>query len=235
MEKEKVTSVKIREQLEGMADKEYRKFHSRLLPGIDNILGVRLPKLRNLSREIAKKDWESWFLEADDKYYEETMLRGLTIAYGKMDCDTRIFYIRKFVKDINNWAVCDCVSNTLKEAKKFPEKYWEFLEPYFEAEGEYEARFGAVMLLSHFVEKQYLEEGIMRLERIRHEGYYAKMAVAWAISVYFAAFPEEMLEYLQKNCHLDDFTYGKSLQKILESYRVTKEYKAIIREMRQRG
>ena len=61
------------------------------------------------------------------------------------------------------------------------------------------------------------------------------MAAAWAVSVYFAAFPERILKYLQKECRFDEFTYRKSLQKILESYRVTKEYKAVIREMRQRG
>lgn len=235
MEKEKVTSMFVRERLQEAADEKYKEFHGSLLPGTDNIMGVRLPKLRAIAKELARMDWEEWFAAADDAYYEETMLRGLTVAYAKMDSESRLSYIRRFVPYINNWAVCDCFCNTIKAADKEPEKYWEFLEPYFSSDKEYEARFGAVMLLSHFVKREYLEEALKRLESIDQEGYYAKMAVAWAISVYFTAFPQEVLAYLNGSHSLDEFTYKKSLQKILESYRVDKETKEIIREMRQRG
>lgn len=235
MEKEKVTNALVRGKLLEAADEKYREFHGSLLPGTDNIMGVRLPKLRSIARELAKLDWEEWFASADDMYYEETMLRGLTVAYAKLDSESRISHIRCFVPQINNWAVCDCFCNTIKAAEKEPERYWEFLEPYFSSDREYEARFGAVMLLSHFVKREYLEEALRRLERVHQEGYYAKMAVAWAVSVYFAAFPEEMLAYLQGSHGMDEFTYKKSLQKILESYRVDKKTKEIIREMRQRG
>lgn len=235
MEKEKVTGRIVREKLLALGDEKYREFHGGLLPGTDNIIGVRLPKLRSMAKELAKMDWEEWFAQAEDLYYEETMLRGLTVAYAKMDSDRRLEHIRNFVPCINNWAVCDCFCNTLKGAEKEPEKYWAFLEPYFSSDQEYEARFGAVMLLSHFVKREYLEGALERLERIDQEGYYAKMAVAWAISVYFAAFPQEVLAYLKGDHGLDEFTYKKSLQKILESYRVDKETKEIIREMRQRG
>ena len=110
MEKEKVTSQKVRSRLKELEDEKYREFHSGLLPGTENILGVRLPALRSLAKEIAKNDWEEWFFQKNDIYYEETMLRGLVTAYAKMDCDTRLSYIRAFVPDIDNWAVCDCVS-----------------------------------------------------------------------------------------------------------------------------
>lgn len=232
---EKVTSAMVRQQLEELADFKYKEFYGSLLPGVDNILGIRLPMLRTIAKQLAKQDWQEWFEQADDRYYEETMLRGLVIAYAKMDVNARMERIREFVPCINNWAVCDCVCNTIKEAKKYPAEYWAFLEPYFASDAEYDARFGAVMLLSHFVEKDYLEGAIQRLEAVRHVGYYAKMAVAWAISVYFAAFPDEMLEYLQGAHRLDEFTYKKSLQKILESYRVDQEMKSKIKEMKQRG
>ncbi|MCI5530638.1 MAG: DNA alkylation repair protein [Blautia sp.] len=235
MQKEKVTAQEVRQRLIGLADEGYREFHGGLLPGTDNIMGVRLPKLRALAKELSQMDWKEWFAASEDVYYEETMLRGLTIAYAKMDYKSRLEYIQRFVPCIRNWAVCDCFCNTLKDAGKHQAEYWEFLEPYFSSDQEYEARFGAVMLLSHFVKREYLDGAISRLESIRQEGYYAKMAVAWALSVYFVAFPREVLEYLQGGHHLDEFTYRKTLQKILESYRVDKETKAIIREMRQKG
>lgn len=180
-------------------------------------------------------DWEEWFETSEDVYYEETMLRGLVIAYAKMDYERRLEYIQCFVPCIHNWAVCDSFCSTLKDAEKYPARYWEFLAPYFSSDQEYEARFGAVMLLSHFVKREYLDDALFRLESIRQDGYYAKMAAAWAISVYFAAFPQEVLEYLQGAHRLDAFTYRKTLQKILESFRVDKETKAIIREMREKG
>lgn len=235
MGKEKITGGYVREMLKQNEDAGYREFHSRLVPGKENILGVRLPILRKMAREIGKNDWQEWFESAEDFYYEETMLRGLVAATAKLTLEERLLRIRQFVPYMDNWAVCDSVCNSLKDAQKYPEVYWEFLTPYFTSEKEYDTRFGAVMLLSHFVKREYLEESIRRLESINHEGYYAKMAVAWAISVYFAAFPEEMYKYLVYDHDLDEFTYKKSLQKILESYRVTGDMKNKIRELRQRG
>lgn len=235
MGKDKITSAYVRERLKENEDADYRVFHSRLVPETENILGVRLPVLRKIAKEIGENDWQEWFEEAEAFYYEETMLKGLVAATAKLSCEERIVRVRQFVPRIDNWAVCDSFCNSLKDAGKYPELYWDFLEPYFTSDEEYDARFGAVMLLSHFVKKECLKESVSRLELVHQEGYYAKMGVAWAISVYFAAFPQEMYEYLVKYHNLDEFTYKKSLQKILESYRVTGDMKNKIRELRQRG
>ena len=105
---EKVTTARVREFLEENTDPGYRKFHSSLLPGVDNIMGVRLPALRKFSQNLAKMQWQDWFAQADDQWYEETMLRGLTVAYSKLDCAEKRTYVERFVPDISNWAVCDC-------------------------------------------------------------------------------------------------------------------------------
>ena len=230
-----VTTDMVRQFLRKNEDPGYRESHSSLLPGVDNVMGVRLPVLRKFAKQLSTMNWEKWFTQADDQWYEETMLRGLVVAYAKMECGQRLEYVKKFVPDINSWGVCDCFCSTLKDADKYPKEYWDFIEPYLTSDREYEARFTAVMLLGHFVKREYLEESIHRLERITQPDYYTKMAVAWAVSVYFAAFPNEMLAYLQGSHKLDEFTYKKSLQKITESYRVDKEMKKIIKEMRQRG
>lgn len=109
---------------------------------------------------------------------------------------------------------------------------WEFLQPYFSSEKEYEIRFGVVMLLVYFMKEEYLDKIFAILDEIRHDGYYVKMAVAWEVSMCYVNFPEKTLAYLKEN-RLDDFTYNKSLQKIVESLKVSKEEKSFIKSLKR--
>ena len=155
-----VTTHMVRQFLQENEDTGYRDFHSDLLPGVDNVMGIRLPVLRKFAKQLSGMDWQEWFEQADDccenpdnRYLHspaETMLRGLVSAYAKMECKERLTYVTRFVPDINNWAVCDCFCSTLKDANKYQTEYWDFIETYFTSNKEYEARFAAVMLLSHF-------------------------------------------------------------------------------------
>ncbi len=228
-----MTKESIRERLNELADPKYKEFQGKLLPGIDNILGVRVPKLRNLAKEIARGDWETFLAENDRQWYENDMLQGLVIGCAKMDFEKRLTLTREFVPRINNWAVCDVFCGSLKDTKKHKERMWEFLQPYLKSDQEYEIRFGVVMLLSHFVEKDYLERAFGAFDGITSEAYYVRMAVAWAVSVYFVHFPEESMAYLEHN-RLDGWTYNKALQKITESYRVDGETKVKIRSMKRK-
>ena len=117
-----VTVEQVRQFLKENQDPEYREFHSKLLPGTENIMGVRLPILRKFAKQLAAQAWKDWFEQADDQWYEETMLRGLVVAYARMDCEERLKYVRKFVPDINSWGVCDCFCSTLKDADKYPQE-----------------------------------------------------------------------------------------------------------------
>lgn len=227
------TNESVRERLQELADPKYKEFHSKLLPGIDNILGVRVPELRKLAKEIARGDWETFLGENGREWYENDMLQGLVIGCAKMDFEKRLIFTQEFIPRINNWAVCDVFCGSLKETKKHKERMWEFLQPFLKSDQEYEIRFGVVMLLSHFVEKDYLVPAFAAFDAITSEAYYVRMAVAWAVSVYFVHFPEESMAYLKKN-QLDDWTYNKALQKITESYRVDGETKAKIRGMKRK-
>ena len=100
------TTENVRNELKTLEDPTYREFHSSLIPGADNILGVRIPQLRTMAKEIAKKeDWRTFVEATDTLYYEETMLQGMVIGRAKMEPEERIKYIRLFVPRINNWAV----------------------------------------------------------------------------------------------------------------------------------
>lgn len=224
--------LSIREQLNMMADEQYRKFSSSLTPGQDNIIGVRLPLLRKLAKEIAKGDWRGYFNGATSDTFEEIMLQGMVIGYLKIDIETILILAKDFIPLIDNWSVCDSFCNSLKITKVYKERVWDFIQTYLQSDKEYEIRFGVVMLLNYYVESSYASDVFRHFDRIKHEGYYVKMAVAWAISIYFVVLQELTLVYIKDN-NLDDFTYNKSLQKIRESLRVDKKTKEMIKELKR--
>lgn len=223
----------IRKQLFNLAEPDYQQFSTRLLPGIDHILGVRVPILRKIAQKIAKGDWRSYLKTADDQYIEEIMLQGMVIGYAKCDVEERLAYISAFVPKINCWSVCDVFCNGLKFAKTNKREVWEFLQPYFSAKDEYLQRFAAVMLLEFFIDLEYIDHVLAALDQIKHEGYYVKMAVAWAISICYIKLPQPVMAYLKENA-LDDFTYNKALQKITESLRIDAQTKKILRDMKRK-
>lgn len=223
----------IRKKIFELADDKYKEFHSGLCPNTNNIVGVRVPILRNYAKEIAKGDFRKYLKEAQEEYYEEIMLQGMVIGLAKMHCAERLDYISKFVPKIDNWAVCDVTCAGLKFTKKNLDAVWDFIQIYFHSNKEFELRFGIVMLLDFYITDEYIDKVIQILDSIKHEGYYVKMAIAWTISVAYVKFPNKIMNYLKDNT-LDDFTYNKALQKIIESYRVTEEDKKSIRKMKRK-
>lgn len=222
----------LRDKLFELSDDKFKTFHSRLCPNTDNIIGVRLPLLRQLAKEIAKGDWRNFLSNSKEEYYEEILINGLVIAYAKCDVEERLNYIESFVPKIDNWAICDSFCNTLKFVNKNKEIMWEFIQPYLKSYNEFEIRFAVVIILNYYITEDYIDLVLKTLDNIKHDGYYVKMAVAWAISMCFVKFEEKTMAYLKDNS-LDDFTYNKSLQKICESLRIDKNTKELIKSMKR--
>lgn len=223
----------IREQLFELADEKYRQFQSGLCPNIDSIIGVRLPTLRKLAEEIAKGDWQDYLRNSDDQYYEEVMLKGMVIGYIKTDMDEILKYITEFIPKIDNWAVCDSFCSGLKYTKNHKNRVWDFLQPYLFSDEEFHIRFGVVMLLNYYIEDRYIDKILDICNQIKHDGYYVKMAVAWAISVCYVKYDIKTMYFLEKN-NLDDFTYNKAIQKIIESLQVDKKTKEMLKTMKRK-
>lgn len=207
------------------AEKDYKKFSAALIPNIDNVLGVRLPILRKIAKEIYEN--ENWheFLQCDDcEFMEEVMLQGMVIGLIKDKPENILEHVKNFVPKINNWSVCDSFCNGLKFAKKNKKLVWDIIQPYFNSDKEYDIRFSFVMLLSHFIDEEYIDRILELTNQFNDERYYARMGVAWAVSVCFVKFPEKTFTYL-KHSNLDKQTHNKCIQKIRESYRVDKSAK----------
>lgn len=221
----------LREQLLEMAEPAYRDFTMPLMPGVEPVIGVRIPQLRCIAREIARGDWRAYLASAADLYFEERLLQGLVIGYAKCDPEEKLRYVAQFIPKIDCWAVCDCSCWRLRAAEREP--MWQFIQPYFRSQREYDLRFAVVMGLGNFIDEEHLDTMLALLDACRHEGYYARMGVAWALSVCCVKFPERTMEYLHHSS-IDNWTFNKALQKITESYRVPADLKTKIRAMKRR-
>ena len=236
MEEYRLEGLTIKEHLLQLAERGNKKFTESLNPGVEHVLGIRVPDLRKLAARIAKDGWEAYLDTADTYYMEERMLQGMVLGCIRPDADIEVYLHRVtcFVWNINSWSVCDTFK--FGGGKRFIEanknRLWEYLKTWMRAEGEYEIRFGVVMAMQYFIDEEHIEELFSLYNAIRHEGYYVRMGVAWALSVCFVRFPERTLAYLKQNT-LDNFTYNKALQKIIESYRVDAGTKDVIRAMKR--
>ena len=215
----------IRKKLFELQDVKYKEFHSGLCPNVDKIIGVRVPQLKELAKQIVKEDYKEFLIHVKDEYYEELALHGLVIGYAKMSIEDTFDYLKKFVPKINSWAVCDVTCANLKITKKYRKEMWEFLETYIHSNKEYEIRFAVVMYLNYYLtDDEYIAEILKRIDKVENKEYYVQMAIAWLISIAYIKQKDKTIKYLEKN-HLDKFTQNKAIQKIRESYRVPKEEK----------
>lgn len=228
-----MNNEEIRKKIEELSDEEYRKFHTGLCPNSNEILGARVPVLRNFAKEIIKEgNVEEYLNNALDNSYEEILLQGMVLGLWKTIVEKFSKYLEKFIPKINSWAVCDVSVAGFKITKKNMEYMWNFIQKYLKSNKEFELRFAIVMLLDFYITEEYIDKVLEILNSIKHEGYYVKMAVAWTVQVAFVKFPIKTMQLL-KNNEIDNWTYNKALQKIIESYRVDEETKRQIREMKR--
>ena len=207
-----MTNEEICVWLKAEAEPKFQKFTSGLIPGTDPIIGVRIPKLRTLAKKIAKEDWRGYLEHAACDTYEEIMLQGLVLGYAKGEIDELLEYVRAFIPKIHDWSVNDCFCATFKIAQKHREKVWNFLMPYAKSDQEFEQRVVSVMLMDHFLTEEYIARVLSVWDRLDHPETYA---------------------FLLEN-HLDDETYNKAIQKMIESYRISAEDKEILRGMKRK-
>lgn len=248
----------IREQLSTMGEEKYREFSASLTPGVTNMLGIRLPELRKMAKQIAKTDWQQAIAE-DDIYYEETLLRGMVISYVKGDMETMLPYITDFIPLVNSWSICDSVFMGMDILEKDRERTWEYIQPYLQSAKEFEIRVALIIMMQHLLkcdadgkkmsrlrqvtienlsddkEKKgpYLERILTAADSVVTDAYYVSMGVAWLIAEAFCCFPYHTYLFLKENS-LDNTTHNKAIQKITESRIPTDEVKDILRALKRK-
>lgn len=223
----------IREELIKLSDNKYSEFNSKLCPDTKRkIMGITVPTLRNYAKDLVKEyEIKELLGMIKDEYFEEVQLQGFLIGYAKIPLAEKMKYIEEFVPKIDSWAITDTFVPTLKINEKELEDGWQFISPYLSSDKEFEIRFAVIMMLDYYIIPEYIDKVIEELDKIKNEGYYVKMGVAWTLSVIGVKFYDKFIKYFKKS-NLDKFTHNKTIQKMCESYRITDEIKTILRGMK---
>lgn len=221
------------EKLNSLSDKTYKQFNESLIPGTENTsIGVRIPQLRKIAKEICHDDWRQFLQVAQSSsIYEIIMLRGLVIATAPCDFQERLQLLADFIPEIHNWAVCDCVCSSLKSINKHMPETFAFLDNYLKSREEFQLRFAVVILMDYFMIPDYITRVLDILKEIHHDGYYVNMAIAWALSVSFVKFREQTLSLLTQRC-LSPWVQNKTIQKCRESRRISSSDKTLLMQFK---
>ena len=219
------------QRLSELSDPTYRDFHAGLIPNIspETILGVRVPALRKLARELRGSTEAQEFMAAlPHEYYDENCLHGLLINDIK-DFGATVSALDAFLPYVDNWAVCDLISP--RSFKSRPPELAAHVRRWLESSHSYTVRFGIGVLMSF-----YLDEGFepAQLEAVAErccEEYYVNMMVAWYFATALAKQPEAALPYIE-NRRLSRWTHNKAIQKSIESRRIPDETKAYLKTLR---
>lgn len=223
----------MKEQLFNLHSEDYKKFSEKIINTKYPIIGVKTDIIKKIAKNNIN-NYQTYFKE-QHTYYEEYMIHGFMLGYLKLPYEDIIQYIDEYINYINCWSMVDSIVSNLKVLKKHLKETFEIAKQYINSNEEFRVRFGYCILLSYYInteEKDYLKE-ILLLCNKPHDKYYIQMMVAWLLSVAYVKFKEEVLQFLYNN-NLDDFTYNKTISKICDSFRVSKQEKEQLKKIRRK-
>lgn len=223
---------KIQKILFKYKDDKYAEFSSSLTPGINksNVMGVRVPNVRKIAKEfINDKDCAKFLDEHPHKYFDENMLHCVLISYIK-NYDECIKRVNEFLPYVDNWAVCDIMSP--KCFKKHKNELLKEIKKWIKSKHTYTCRFAIEMLMSHYLDEDFSPECLKLVSKVRSKEYYVNMMIAWYYATALAKQWDETIVYL-KDSKLDTWVHNKTIQKAIESYRITDLQKKYLRTLKK--
>lgn len=198
----------------------------------DSIIGVRTPALRSLAKELSKREDIDKFLNSlPHKYFEENQLHAFILS-GMKDAVKAFELVDKFLPYVDNWATCDQMSP--KIFKKNKELLLEYTDKWINSDLPYVKRFGIGMLMEHFLDEDFKTTYLTKVSKIRSDEYYVNMMIAWFFATALAKQYDATLPYIEKQ-KLDIWTHNKTIQKSVESYRITPEQKEYLKSLKRKA
>ena len=219
--------------LEERADEKYREFSSSLVPNCGTMLGVRLPQLRSLAKRLVQENEYSAISRRllDSSIFEERMVCGMCLGYSAKTFSEIIPRLRRFIRRIDNWSICDSFCASLKIAGRSQNKLSDFILPYFDSKREFDVRFAYVMELMYLSSnRKYLSYAFKTFDRPVIDKFYARMGAAWALSKFCALYPREITDFMER-CRLDHESFSMAVRKICDCRTLDLKTKVRVREI----
>ena len=213
----------------------YAAFNQRIVNTKMPVIGVRVPDLRRLARELAPDMSAadiSKLLTARNESFDYVLLCGLLITHARLDDLVAIDLAKQYLPLVDSWAHIDVF---VEKKRRFAgEIWWDFALECLQNEDEFTVRYGVISLMTNFLDEAHIDQVFAALRNVKHDGYYVKMALAWLYATAAVNFFELTLAELEDE-HIDTWTRNKAYQKMRESQRFTPEQQAIILKNKQAG
>ena len=187
-------------------DLEYKNFNSKLVLK-NNLIGIRVPILKKIAKELAKGNYKEFISIMNHNYHEEVLIHGLILGYIKDPMN----YFDDYIKYMDDWQSCDTTISNMK--------YFKYNQDINYIKKYLYHRVGYVILLTYYIKDEYIDELYNIVDNYNSDNYYVKMAVAWLLSYLIIYDKNRAVKYLKKS-KLDDFTYNKGIQKAIESKKI---------------
>lgn len=221
----------IQEKMFALQDLNYRQFQAKLMPTVDpeQIIGVRMPALRKLAKELkGTAEAEAFLAALPHRYYDENNLHGLLLC-ARSGYEETVAGLEIFLPHVDNWATCDLLSP--RAFRTHPPQLPEQIRRWLDSGDTYTVRFGLEMLMSFYLDECFRPEYLDWAAEVKSEEYYVRMMVAWYFATALAKQYDAALPYLTSR-RLEQWTHNKTIQKAVESYRITPEQKDALRALR---
>lgn len=209
--------------LKSIGDEKTKAFNSKICTTEYEMLGIKIPVLRSIAKDISKTNYKKFLENTTSTYYEEVFIEGFVISEIK-DPNEFLMYFNRFIYKIDCWALCDSCISSFKIFKKGD--YSSLAYSLILDSREYIVRVGYVMLLNYYIDKEHIKD-ILNICTKESSYYYVNMAIAWLLSSCYIKFKDETFELLRRK-ELSSFVQNKTISKIRDSYKVTKDEKELI-------
>ncbi len=218
--------------LNSYKDNNYKLFQEKICQTKYRILGIKIPILRKITKEIIKNN-NLEVLDYKDEYLEIVLIKGFIIANIDIDINKRIELINNYLDKIDNWLICDIFCSELKIVKNNLDIFLKYLDKIKNTEQEYYLRFYIVILLNYYLNKEYINYVLESMLNIKSDKYYVNMAISWCLTTSLSKDYKLTYQFLKKNKNkFSKFVLDKTVSKAYDSYKLTKEQKLAIKELK---
>ena len=222
--------TKIQTDLFSLRDEKFADFNSKLMPDIvrENVIGVRTPALRKYARELSEDAAGDFIKQLPHKYFEENQLHAFILS-GVRDFDVCIKLVNEFLPYVDNWATCDQLLPRV--FAKHTDELLKYIKQWIKSKHTYTVRFGIGQLMRFYLENNFDVSYAEMVAKIKSDEYYVNMMRAWYFATALAKNYDEVLPFIE-NKVLDNWTHNKTIQKAIESYRISDEHKKFLRKLK---